>query len=229
VAAALQCAFRIRFGTPGSNMILGLRGGWRARCCAAAHLLRACRPENPRPSPPFNPQSSTHRKTHRPTIDCIQPAPRKREWKVSNLRAENDKIKAKEAQEGGLTPGQAATLVRRARGERRIQPSCVRIGSGPASVRGQPPKPCGAQPQSSQSPFCPASQPLMPPTSRRWCYRHVPLSNRQPLATSFAPPRRSPNFPLPRTLLLPNLPPPTTYRLPDFPSSRCATSARWTR
>ena len=43
----------------------------------------------------------------------------KREWKVSNLKTEIDKIKSKEAQEGGLTPGQATTLVRRLeRGER---------------------------------------------------------------------------------------------------------------
>lgn len=38
----------------------------------------------------------------------------KREWKISNLKTENDKIKGKEAQEGGLTPGQASTLVRSA-------------------------------------------------------------------------------------------------------------------
>jgi hypothetical protein len=36
----------------------------------------------------------------------------KREWKISNLKTEIDKIKGKEAQEGGLTPGQASTLVR---------------------------------------------------------------------------------------------------------------------
>lgn len=52
-------------------------------------------------------------------ISCPPPPPAplpltgsKREWKVSNLRTEIDKIKSKEAQEGGLTPGQAATLVR---------------------------------------------------------------------------------------------------------------------
>ena len=38
---------------------------------------------------------------------------------MSNLKTEIDKIKSKEAQEGGLTPGQATTLVRRLeRGER---------------------------------------------------------------------------------------------------------------
>jgi hypothetical protein len=35
---------------------------------------------------------------------------------MANLKKEIDKIKAKEAQEGGLTPGQAATLVRAAGG-----------------------------------------------------------------------------------------------------------------
>ena len=34
---------------------------------------------------------------------------------MSNLKTEIDKIKAKEAQEGGLTPGQATTLVRQRR------------------------------------------------------------------------------------------------------------------
>lgn len=38
-------------------------------------------------------------------------AHRKREWKLSNLKTEIEKIKGKEAQEGGLTSGQAATLV----------------------------------------------------------------------------------------------------------------------
>eukprot|EP00775_Hariotina_reticulata_P006570 gene6570-6798_t len=40
---------------------------------------------------------------------------RKREYKVKNLEAETGKITAKERQEGGLTQGQAATLVRNER------------------------------------------------------------------------------------------------------------------
>jgi hypothetical protein len=37
---------------------------------------------------------------------------RKREYKIKNLEAENGKITAKERLEGGLTQGQASTLVR---------------------------------------------------------------------------------------------------------------------
>jgi hypothetical protein len=41
---------------------------------------------------------------------------RKREYKIKNLEAENAKIAAKEKTEGGLTQGQASTLVRGVRG-----------------------------------------------------------------------------------------------------------------
>jgi hypothetical protein len=53
-------------------------------------------------TPPFLPPPP-------PSLTCI---PRKREYKIKNLEAETSKITAKERQEGGLTQGQAATLVR---------------------------------------------------------------------------------------------------------------------
>lgn len=37
---------------------------------------------------------------------------RKREYKINNLRTEMDRISAKEKSEGGLTAGQASTMVR---------------------------------------------------------------------------------------------------------------------
>lgn len=43
---------------------------------------------------------------------------RKREYKIKNLEAETNKITAKERQEGGLTQGQASTLVSEAQGAR---------------------------------------------------------------------------------------------------------------
>ena len=46
-----------------------------------------------------------------PSILIVSCARRKREYKIKNLEAEGAKIAAKERSEGGLTQGQAATLV----------------------------------------------------------------------------------------------------------------------
>lgn len=70
---------------------------------------------------------------HAPSPQSMRTHRSKREWKISNLKTENDKIKGKEAQEGGLTPGQASTLVRLVaaaaapslHAHMRTQPACI--------------------------------------------------------------------------------------------------------
>lgn len=49
-------------------------------------------------------------------MSCCVLCHRKREYKIKNLDAENAKIAAKEKSEGGLTQGQASTLVSGVRG-----------------------------------------------------------------------------------------------------------------
>ncbi|GFH18668.1 FHA domain-containing protein [Haematococcus lacustris] len=46
---------------------------------------------------------------------------RQKEHKVKNMQTENDRISAKEKQEGGLTPGQAAALVRNEQGMNKLR------------------------------------------------------------------------------------------------------------
>jgi hypothetical protein len=93
-------------------------------CAPPTHPKQPNRPLPPAPHPPTPPNlpppsSHPHPHPNQPTAPFIPPPTphinSKREYKIKNLRTECDRISAKEKSEGGLTAGQASTLVRNER------------------------------------------------------------------------------------------------------------------